>query len=59
MDVAASNMTSFNCGKVKVETESMDVINKVIYLQYKDDLFPVRVMEEQIVSGAKQARKHE
>ena len=46
LDIAASKLVSFECGKIKVETGSMEVINKVVYLDVNGDIFPIRVMED-------------
>ena len=41
LDIAASKLTTFECGKVKVETSSMEAINREIILQLSGNRYQI------------------
>ncbi|GAB2299804.1 hypothetical protein Dimus_033858 [Dionaea muscipula] len=49
MAVETALSLSFYCGKVKVLTKCLEYINCSITLQYDGNLYPIRVLEEQVV----------
>ncbi|KAL7235272.1 hypothetical protein ACSBR1_018715 [Camellia fascicularis] len=42
--------SSFCCGKIKIVTSAMDLINTCINLECKGRVYPIRVCEEQIIN---------
>ena len=48
--MAASTKSSFDCGMIKFETGSMEIINEVVNLDVDNNNFPIRVVEN--FSGA-------
>ncbi|KAG5564116.1 hypothetical protein RHGRI_000336 [Rhododendron griersonianum] len=49
LDDATSKGLSFSSGKVQISTNSFGVINQEVNLEVNGKLYPIRVMEEQMV----------
>lgn len=45
--------TSFSCGRIRITTSVMELINSSINLDCKGRIYPIRVCEEQIVKEVK------
>ncbi|KAL7243434.1 hypothetical protein ACSBR1_015764 [Camellia fascicularis] len=43
-------MTSLQCGKVRIARKVMESINRVIMLACKDKFYPIRIYEEQVIT---------
>lgn len=49
LDEATSKKTSFSVGKVKIYTNAFEVINQSIDLEHDGMIYPIKVVEEQVV----------
>ncbi|KAL7213615.1 hypothetical protein ACSBR2_016195 [Camellia fascicularis] len=50
-------MSSLQCGKVRVATKVMKSINTVILLECKDKSYPIRICEEQVITVSSVSRE--
>lgn len=49
IDDETSNQTSFRCGRIRIVTNFMGLINTVVLVKCRDRSYPVRICEEKIV----------
>lgn len=49
LDEAISNKAYFSVGKIKISSSTFEVINHSLNLEHNGVLFPIRVVEEQVV----------
>ncbi|KAH7863199.1 hypothetical protein Vadar_014651 [Vaccinium darrowii] len=49
LDEATSKKTSFSMGKIKISTNSFEVINHSLTLEHNGLIFPIRVVEAQVL----------
>lgn len=49
LNEATSKKTSFSVGKIKISTNAFEVINQSINLEHNGLVYPIRVVEEQVV----------
>ena len=55
LDEATSRFLSFNVGKVLIFTSNFEVINQILNLEVNGKLYPVIVVEEQVVNNFMQS----
>ena len=49
LDEETSNSLSFKCRQVKIATKTMKFINTVAQVKCRDNFYPVRICEEQVM----------